>query len=79
MAVTLTNPGATPLKITSIKVSGDFAETNSCPKELTAGKNCAINATFSPEATGILTGTLTVKDSALTSAQVVALSGTGTK
>jgi len=79
MAITLTNPGATPLKITSIKVSGDFAETNSCPKELTAGKNCAINATFSPEATGILTGTLTVKDSALTSAQVVALSGTGTK
>jgi len=76
--VTLSNPGATPLKITSIKISGDFAETNSCPKELTTGKNCTISVTFSPTATGALAGTLTIKDSALSSAQLVALSGTGT-
>lgn len=76
--VTLSNPGATPLKITSIKISGDFAETNSCPKELTTGKDCTISVTFSPVASGTLKGTVTIKDSALTSAQAIALSGTGT-
>ena len=76
--VTLSNPGATPLKITSIKIAGDFAETNTCPKELTTGKTCTIDVTFSPTAAGSFTGTLTIKDSALTSAQIVTLSGTGT-
>jgi hypothetical protein len=78
MTVALTNPGAAPLKITSIKVSGDFAETNTCPKELTTGKDCSITVTFSPKAKGSLPGTLTIKDSAPTSAQILALSGTGT-
>jgi hypothetical protein len=76
--VTLSNPGATPLKITSIKISGDFAETNSCPKELTTGKDCTISVTFSPAASGALKGTVTIKDSVLTSSQTIALSGTGT-
>jgi hypothetical protein len=75
--VTLSNPGATPLKITSIKISGNFAETNSCPKELTGGKSCTIDITFSPTGTGTLDGTVTIKDSALSSAQLVSLTGTG--
>jgi hypothetical protein len=75
--VTLSNPGATPLKLTSIKISGNFAETNSCPKELAGGGSCTINVSFSPTGTGVRTGTLTSKDSALSSSQVVALSGTG--
>jgi FG-GAP-like repeat/FG-GAP repeat len=80
--VTLSNPGATPLKITSITIAGpdaiDFSETNTCPKTLDTGKSCTIDVIFAPAATGSLTGNLNIKDSALSSAQVIALSGSGT-
>jgi hypothetical protein len=78
MAITVSNPGATPLKITSITIAGDFAETNTCPAKLAVGANCTISVTFSPTATGTRTGTLSVKDGALTSIQKIALAGTGT-
>jgi hypothetical protein len=76
--VTVSNPGATPLKVTSITVTGDFAETNDCPAKLTDGKSCTINVTFSPTATGTRTGTLSIKDSALSSVQKITLTGSGT-
>jgi hypothetical protein len=76
--VTVDNPGATPLKITSITISGDFAETNNCPAKLMAGKDCTINVTFSPTQTGTRSGTLSIKDSALSSVQKIALTGSGT-
>jgi hypothetical protein len=76
--ITLDNPGATPLKITSITISGDYAETNDCPAKLTIGKSCTINVTFSPTQTGTRTGTLSIKDSALSSVQKIALTGSGT-
>jgi hypothetical protein len=72
--VTVNNPGATPLKVTSITISGDFAEANDCPSKLTAGKNCTINVTFSPTQTGTRTGTLSIKDSTL-----ITLAGSGTQ
>ena len=75
--VTITNPGATPLKIISVTISGDFAETNGCPKTLAAGKSCTIAATFTPTATGTRSGTLSLKDKALSSVQEIALTGTG--
>src|SRR3984885_153502 len=80
--VTLSNPGAAPLKITSITIAGpdaiDFSETNTCPKTLDTGKSGTIDVIFAPAATGSLTGNLNIKDSALSSAQVIALSGSGT-
>jgi hypothetical protein len=76
--ITVDNPGATPLKITSITISGDFAETNNCPAKLTVGKSCTINVTFSPTQTGTRTGTLSIKDSALSSVQKITLTGSGT-
>jgi hypothetical protein len=76
--VTVSNPGATPLKVTSITITGDFAETNDCPAKLTVGKNCTINVTFSPTQTGTRTGTLSIKDSALSSIQKITLTGSGT-
>jgi hypothetical protein len=76
--VTLDNPGATPLKITSITISGDYSETNDCPAKLTVGKSCTINVTFSPTETGTRTGTLSIKDAALSSVQTRALTGSGT-
>jgi hypothetical protein len=76
--VTVDNPGATPLKVSSVTISGDFAETNNCPAKLTTGKSCTINVTFSPTQTGTRTGTLSIKDSALSSVQKITLTGSGT-
>jgi hypothetical protein len=76
--VTINNPGATPLKVTSITISGDYSETNDCPAKLTVGKSCTVNVTFTPTQTGSRTGTLSIKDSALTSVQGITLTGSGT-
>jgi hypothetical protein len=78
--VTLTNSGAGTLNISSIAVSGDFAQATStkpCGSTLAAGKNCIIKVTFTPEQLGALSGNLTVTDSASNSPQTVTLSGTG--
>ncbi len=76
--ITVSNPGAAPLKITSITISGAFTENDDCPAKLTVGKNCTINVTFSPTVTGAQTGTVSIKDSALTKTQTIALAGSGT-
>jgi hypothetical protein len=75
--ITVSNPGATPLKITGITISGDFTQTNDCPAKLTTGKNCTVNVSFSPKMTGTRTGTVSIKDSALTKVQTIALTGSG--
>jgi beta-propeller repeat-containing protein/ASPM-SPD-2-Hydin domain-containing protein len=75
--LTLTNSGSASLAITSIAVSGDFAQTNNCGGSVNAGANCAINVTFTPTAPGTRTGTVTITDLALDSPQMVSLSGTG--
>jgi FG-GAP-like repeat/Abnormal spindle-like microcephaly-assoc'd, ASPM-SPD-2-Hydin len=76
--VTISNPGATPLKVTSITITGDYAETNNCPAKLTVGKSCTVDVSFSPTQTGTRTGVLSIKDSALSSVQKITLTGSGT-
>jgi hypothetical protein len=78
--VTLSNTGNAPLTITSLAISANFGETNNCGGSVAAGGSCTINVTFSPAATGPLTGTLSITDNnqgAAGSTQSVALSGTG--
>jgi len=75
--VTLTNTGNAPLTISSVAVSGDFAETNTCGASVAAGANCEISVTFTPTATGTRTGTLTITDDAAGSPHVVPLLGGG--
>jgi hypothetical protein len=65
------------LIINSIVASGPFAQTNNCGTALPAGGSCTINATFTPQALGPQSGTLTVTDDATGSPQTVTLSGTG--
>jgi hypothetical protein len=77
-SVTLSNPGSATLAISSITVSGDFSETNTCGSGLAANSSCTISVTFAPTATGSRTGSLTVADNANPSTQTVSLSGTGT-
>jgi hypothetical protein len=79
--VTLKNFGSGSLSITSVNItgsnSGDFSQTNNCGKRVAAGATCTFSVTFTPQATGSLTASLSVSDSGGGSPQTVALSGTG--
>jgi len=75
--VTLTNQGNASLTVSSIVISGNYAQTNNCPGTLVASASCTINVTFTPTATGTRTGTLTLTDNAAGSPQTVTLTGTG--
>lgn len=46
--------------ITSVTTSGDFAQTNDCTAPLTVGTSCTISVTFTPTATGLRTGSLSL-------------------
>jgi hypothetical protein len=76
-AVKLTNSGNATLTLSSIAVSGDFAQTNNCGASLAASATCTINVTFTPTAGGSRTGSITLTDNAGNSPQTVALTGTG--
>jgi hypothetical protein len=76
-SVSLLNSRTGTLNIVSIAASAGFAETHTCGSTLPPVASCTIGITFSPEASGVLTGTLSVTDNALDSPQNVALSGTG--
>src|SRR5260370_21424175 len=75
--VTLTNPLPGALSISSIAVSGDYAQTSNCGTSLAANATCTINVAFSPTGTGTRNGTLTVTDNANNSPQTAALTGVG--
>jgi hypothetical protein len=75
--VTLTNSGNADLTVSSVLVTGDFAQTNTCNVSVAAGKTCTIMVTFAPTAAGTRTGTLSIADNAMGSPQSVALTGTG--
>jgi hypothetical protein len=74
---TLTNSGNADLAVSSIAISGDFAQTNTCGSSVPASKTCTIIVTFTPTAAGTRTGTLSITDNAMGSPQSVALTGTG--
>ena len=79
--ITLNNTGSGALTIISIATTTNFGQTNNCAGSVAASGSCTINVTFSPTATGPLTGTLTITDNnngVAGSTQTVSLSGTGT-
>ncbi|MGW5355368.1 discoidin domain-containing protein, partial [Streptomyces sp. NPDC004031] len=76
--VTLTNTGSAAAAISSVAVSGDFSQTNTCGSSLAANASCTVAVKFAPTASGARSGTLTVTSSATNSPTTVALSGTGT-
>ncbi len=78
LPITLTNSGKAMLTITSVAVSPNFAETNTCGATLAAGANCVINVTLLPTIAGSVSGTVSFTDNATGSPQTVPLSGTGT-
>jgi hypothetical protein len=84
--VVITNVGSTNVTITSIAASANFGETNTCPATLVSGtgtgSSCTVNVTFTPTATGALTGSVTVTytstGSATPQTTTISLTGTGT-
>jgi len=76
--VTITNRGAANVNIVAVNASGDFViPGKTCGDTLAAGKSCRVNISFSPTATGIRKGALTVETSTGGVPQKVLLSGTG--
>jgi len=76
--VSITNHQTAPMTINSIATSGVFGQTNTCGSSLAAAASCSVAVVFNPTVVGPASGTLTITDSATTSPQVLALSGTGT-
>jgi hypothetical protein len=75
--LTLTNLGYASLKISSIVISGDFAQTNTCGSNVKARASCAITVTFVPSRSGSQNAVLKVTDDAPGSPQTISLAGTG--
>jgi uncharacterized repeat protein (TIGR01451 family) len=75
--VTLTNTGSAPLNISSITASAEFAQTNTCGSSVAVGASCTITITFTPVATGIRTGAITITSNAPGSPPVITLTGVG--
>jgi hypothetical protein len=61
----------------TIAVSGDFAQSNTCGLRVKAGSSCTFLVTFTPTAVGTRGGSLTIIDSVSGSAQTASLSGEG--
>lgn len=86
-SVIFQNTGATSLTVTSVSISGgnsgDFAVSSTVPATncggtLTAGATCTINVTFTPQAAGSRSSSLSVSATGLSvSPQTLALTGFG--
>jgi hypothetical protein len=73
--VTVTNSGNGTLNISSVNTTSQFATTNACGAPIAPAGTCTIQVTFTPAASGVQMGTLTIADNASNSPQSVALSG----
>ncbi len=76
-SVTISNLGATSLSITSITISTNWTQTNTCGASLAAGASCTATVIFAPTTAGSLSGSLTLTDNDTTGTQTVSLTGTG--
>ncbi len=77
--VTLTNPNAVALSVTSVAPSGDFTVTNdTCSgTQVAAGGTCTFGVIFTPSQTGHQAAKIVVTDDAYIPTQSVPVSGTG--
>jgi hypothetical protein len=81
----LVNNGNRPVTISNINLlSNDFSQTNNCgpnfptvPATLNVGQSCTVSATFTPTASGTLTGAISVASDAVNQSTNLSLSGTG--
>ena len=77
--VTMSNVGTGPLTISSVQVSGAFAQTNTCASSLAPGASCSIDVTFISTSLGRVKKALTVTNNAPDSPQTLSLTGIGSR
>jgi hypothetical protein len=75
--VTITANGEA-IAIAAIAASGDYAQSNTCPSTLSAGKSCTISVSFNPTNSGTVAGALSVTSTASGFGFAAGLTGTGT-
>ena len=75
----LYNSGGAPLKITTIKTTSEYTQTNTCGSTLAVGASCAVSVTFKPIVVGQHNGSLSIQDNATAKPQVVVLHASGVK
>jgi beta-propeller repeat-containing protein/centrosomal CEP192-like protein/ASPM-SPD-2-Hydin domain-containing protein len=73
----LRNMGSLPLSISSIAISGDFAQTDDCGTTLSAAGSCTFSVTFTASAAGTRSGSILIQDNAAGSPHVINLIGSG--
>ena len=74
--VTVANPTGSAASVSSIAVTGDYAQTNTCGSSIAANGSCTVSVKFAPTAAGTRTGSLTVNAGGVTN--TVSLTGSGT-
>lgn len=85
MTVTLTNSGSAPLSLSNIALGGanpgDFVRAGTCAAggSVAVGGTCTLSATFSPQAIGARTASITISHNATGGSSAIALSGSGTQ
>src|SRR5579863_4286896 len=77
-AITLSNHETFALSIRSIQTGGDFSQTNNCGSSLSPNASCTVNVSFTPAATGVRTGLLTIVDNGPGGGRSATLTGLGT-
>jgi Abnormal spindle-like microcephaly-assoc'd, ASPM-SPD-2-Hydin len=76
--VTITNRGVANVGIAAVNVSGDFViPGKTCGDTIAAGHSCRVSISFSPTASGMRAGVLSVETNTGSLPQKVTLSGTG--
>ena len=73
--ITLTNHGASIVKVESIAADGDFSQTNNCTNRVAPGASCSIFVSYAPKKEGTGAATLTIRHSASQSPISVSLTG----
>jgi len=84
MTVSFENAWSSAMTISSVNIINgsvpgqNFTQTNTCQPSVPANTTCTFSITFSPQATGTITATLSIGDPDPTGPQQIKLSGTGT-
>lgn len=74
----ISSTGSAPLRISSVRLAGDYVGSSGCPASLEPGATCVLTGNFKPTAAGARPGSVTILSNAPTSPTVVQLMGTGT-
>ncbi len=75
--LTITNTASAPLYFAGVTAYGDFAANTTCQGNIAANNTCSVSITFTPTATGLQTGYLSIVDDDNTAPQQIKLTGTG--